>query len=59
MYGWMNGANSDNVVSIPTMVTQTMATQKVVGQNMITGWLLGTLLPKLLGYISISSISIS
>ena len=29
MYGWMNGANSDNALSIQTMVTQTMATQKM------------------------------
>ena len=27
MYGWMSGANSDNAVSIPTIVTWTMMSQ--------------------------------
>ena len=27
MYGWMSGANSDNAVSIPTIVTWTMISQ--------------------------------
>ena len=36
MYGGMNGANSDNAISIQTMVTQTMVTQKMVGRNMVS-----------------------
>ena len=36
MYGLMNGANSDNAVSIQTMVTRTMGTQKMVGRNMVS-----------------------
>ena len=31
----MNGTNSDNAISIQTMVTQTMVTQKMVGRNMV------------------------
>ena len=36
IYGWMNGTNSDNAISIQTMVTRTMATQKMVGRNMVS-----------------------
>ena len=36
MYGWMNGVNSDNALSIQTMVTRTMVTQKMVGQKMFS-----------------------
>ncbi len=35
IYGCMNGTNSDNAISIQTMVTRTMATQKMVGRNMV------------------------
>ena len=34
MYVWMDGVNSDNALSIQTMVTRTMVTRKMVGQKM-------------------------
>ena len=37
----MNGTNSDNAISIQTMVTWTMATQKMVGRNMVTPNMVG------------------
>ena len=36
MYGWMNGVNSDNALSIQTMVTRTMVGQKMFSWNMVT-----------------------
>ena len=36
MYVWMDGVNSDNALSIQTMVTRTMVTQKMVGQKMFS-----------------------
>ena len=40
MYGWMNGTNSDNAVSIQTMATRTMVTQNMIAPKMV-GWLVG------------------
>ena len=51
IYGWMNGTNSDNAISIQTMVTRTMATQKMVGRNMVGRNLVtpNMVTPKLIG----------
>ncbi len=51
VYGWTNGANSDDDVSIQTMVTRTMVTQKMVGRNMVSQNMVtpNMVPPKLLG----------
>ncbi len=37
IYGWMNGTNSDNDISIKTiMANQTMVIPNMVGRNMVT-----------------------
>ena len=43
MYGWMNGVNSDNALSIQTMVTRTMVTRRWLVRRYFLGtWLLQT-----------------
>ena len=41
MDGWMDGVNSDNALSIQTMVTRTMVTQKMFSRNIFTPKMVG------------------